>query len=127
MQHTMKNIYMSSEASGLPLSGAIEVDGTLYISGQIHINEETGELLGSTIEEKTHATMKNIEVLLHQAGYTFADVVQTHIYLPDLGNASKVNEVYASYFSHPMPTRAMLGVAALPLGADIEITAIARK
>lgn len=118
---------MSSKESGLPLSGAVEVDGTLYVSGQIHINEETGEMIEGTIEEKTHYTMKNIEALLSQAGYAFADVVQVVVYLADLANAPAVNEVYASYFEHPLPTRTMIGVAALPLNADVEITVTARK
>ena len=123
----MKKVFDTSDKIGLPLSGAVEVDGALYVSGQIHINEETGELLGDTIEEKTHATMKNIQALLEEAGYAFDDVVQAFIYLPDLSNGPKVNEVYSSYFDHPMPARAMLGVAALPLGADIEIVVTARK
>lgn len=120
----MKKSYLSSNETGLPFSEVIEVNGIVYISGQIHL-DETGDLAGADIKEKTHLTMKNVSNALALAGLTFADVVKMEIFLPDLSERNEVSEVYASYLSHPYPTRAMIGVKELPMGADIEITAIA--
>jgi 2-iminobutanoate/2-iminopropanoate deaminase len=120
----MKKAYLSSEETGLSFSEVVEVNGTVYISGQMHLNE-AGNLIGSDIKEKTHYTMKNMEKVLSIAGLTFADVVKMEIFLPDLSERNEVSEVYATYLSHPYPTRAMIGVKELPMGADVEITAIA--
>lgn len=120
----MKKAYSSSKDTGLPFSEVIEVNGIVYVSGQIHI-DSAGNLMGNDIKEKTHLTMKNVEKALSSAGLTFADVVKMEIFLPDLSERAEVSEVYASYLSHPYPTRSMIGVKELPMGAAIEITAIA--
>jgi 2-iminobutanoate/2-iminopropanoate deaminase len=120
----MKKAYSSSEETGLPFSEVVEVNGIVYVSGQIHL-DDAGNLIGTDIKEKTHQTMKNVGKALSMAGLTFADVVKMEIFLPDLSERNTVSEVYASYLTHPYPTRAMIGVRELPMGADIEITAIA--
>lgn len=120
----MKKVYLSSEETGLPFSEVVEVQGIVYVSGQIHL-DDAGNLVGTDIKEKTHQTMKNVKKALALAGLTFADVVKMEIYLPDLNERNIVSEVYSSYLTHPYPTRAMIGVKELPMGADIEITAIA--
>jgi len=122
----MKKVFISSNETGLPFSEAIEVNGFLYISGQIHCNEN-GDLIGTTIQEKTHITMTNIARVLTIAGYTFADLIKIEIFLPDLTHRKEVSEIYESYLSHPFPVRTMIGVTELPQSADIEITAVAYK
>lgn len=120
----MKKAYISSSETGLPFSEAIEVNGIVYISGQIHSNE-AGDLVGVGIEEKTHQAMKNVKNILDIAGLTFGDVVKMEILLPDLSERALVSKVYESYFMHPLPARVMCGVKELPMGADIEIVATA--
>lgn len=120
----MKKAYMSSEETGLPFSEVVEMNGIVHVSGQVH-SDAAGDLVGDDIKEKTHQTMKNVEKVLSSAGLTFKDVVKMEIFLPDLSERNEVSEVYASYLSHPYPTRAMVGVKELPMGADVEITAVA--
>jgi 2-iminobutanoate/2-iminopropanoate deaminase len=120
----MKKTYISSSETGLPFSEAIEVNGHVFISGQVHSNE-SGDLVGEGIEEKTHQSMKNIKTILDMAGLTFDDVVKMEILLPNLSERTLVSKVYESYFAHPLPTRVMCGVKELPMGADIEIVATA--
>ncbi len=122
----MKKAYMASSEIGLPFSEAIEAGGFLFVSGQVHADAE-GTLIGNTIEEKTHLTMKNVQNVLEHAGYSFADVVKMEILLTDLTHRKEVSTVYESYLTHPFPARAMIGVKELPQGADIEITAVAYK
>ncbi len=122
----MKKAFITSNETDLPFSEAVQAGGFLFISGQVHSNE-AGDLIGTTIEEKTHTTMQNVKRVLETAGYTFADVVKMEIFLPELSHRKAVSAVYESYLTHPFPTRAMLGVKELPQGADIEITAIAYR
>ncbi len=120
----MKKVYSSSAETGLPFSEVVEVNGFAYISGQIHL-DDTGNLIAGDIKAKTHQTMKNVAKALKSAGLSFSDVVKMEIFLPDLSERNDVSEVYTTYLSHPYPTRTMIGVNELPMGADIEITAIA--
>lgn len=120
----MKKAYNSSKETNLPFSEAVESNGVVFISGQIHLNEK-GELVGKDIKEKTHQTMKNVERILNAMELNFSDVVKMEIFLPDLNHRNEVSEVYESYLNHPYPARAMIGIKELPLGADVEITAVA--
>ncbi len=122
----MKKAFITSDETNLPFSEAIQAGGFLFISGQVHC-DDAGDLIGTTIEEKTHTTMQNVKRVLEAAGYTFADVIKMEIFLPDLSHRKEVSAVYESYLTHPFPTRAMIGVKELPQGADIEITAIAYR
>lgn len=110
-----------------PYSQALEVDGTLYCSGQVPIIPETGEVVTSSIEEQTKLVMKNAEAVLKQADYTWKDVIKSSIFLTDLGDFQKVNEIYATYFEQPFPARSCVQVAALPKGVDVEMEFLARK
>jgi len=110
----------------LPFSKFIVKKGLVFTSGQVHLNPD-GTLLEGSLEDKTHRVMKNMESLLKEAGVTFKDVVKTTIYLTDMSEYAKVNEVYASYMSDPYPARETVCVKALPLGADIEISMTAAK
>ena len=110
----------------LPFSKFTIKNGFIFTSGQVHLNSD-GTLLEGSIEDKTHRVMKNLESVLKEAGVTFKDVVKTTIYVTDMSEYAKVNEVYASYMSEPYPARETVCVKELPLGANIEISMIAAK
>ena len=109
-----------------PYNQAVMVKNTLYISGQVALNPTNNELIQGSIEEETHQIMKNIESILKEAGLGFKNVVRSKIYLTDMSNFSKVNEVYGSYFEKGHePARTTIEVSGLPLGVDVEIDMIA--
>ena len=109
-----------------PYNQAILVDKTLYISGQVAINPENNEVIKGSVEDATKLIMKNIQSILDEAGFNFKDVVRSKIYLTDMNNFSKVNEIYGSYFEKNYePARTTIEVSGLPLGVDVEIDMIA--
>ena len=109
-----------------PYNQAVMVKNTLYISGQVALNPTTNELIQGSINEESHQIMKNIESILKEAGLDFKNVVRSKIYLTDMSNFSKVNEVYGSYFEKGHePARTTIEVSGLPLGVDVEIDMIA--
>jgi 2-iminobutanoate/2-iminopropanoate deaminase len=108
-----------------PYSQAILMNGMYFVSGQIPLNPETGQLEIETIEEATHRVLKNIERLLAAAGMSFENVVKCSIFLKDLNDFAKVNEIYSSYFQGIPPARETVQVARLPLDVTIEISCIA--
>ena len=110
-----------------PYSQAIEMDGWIFASGQTPLDPETGEIVGGEIEDETRQVLSNLEAVLRAAGSGLDRVVRATVYLTDLGLFPRVNAVYAEAFSsEPAPARVTIGVAALPLGANVEIDAIAR-
>ncbi len=110
-----------------PYSQAVEVQNTLYISGQVPINPSSGKVEALTIREQTEQVMKNIEAILNEAGYTFKDVVKSTCLLSDMSNFKAMNEVYAKYYPTNPPSRAAFAVKELPLGVLVEIETIASK
>lgn len=98
---------------------------TLWLSGQIPLDPATGELVAGDVSAQTRRVMENLGAVLGAGGATFDAVVRATIYLVDLGDFAKVNEVYASYFRGAPPARATVQVAALPRGARIEIDCVA--
>jgi 2-iminobutanoate/2-iminopropanoate deaminase len=112
------------KAPGL-LSPAIESNGFIFVSGQIHI--AGGKLVGDTTEEKVTQVMKNISNILKEAGANLNDVVKATVYVTDMGIYPDFNKAYATYFTEPLPAREVVCVKELPLGADIEISVIAEK
>ena len=109
-----------------PYNQAVMVKNTLYISGQVALNPTNNELIQGSIDEESHQIMKNIESILKEAGLDFKNVVRSKIYLTDMSNFSKVNEVYGSYFEKgDEPARTTIEVSGLPLGVDVEIDMIA--
>ena len=109
-----------------PYNQAVMVKNTLYISGQVALNPTSNELIQGSIGEESHQIMKNIESILKEAGLDFKNVVRSKIYLTDMSNFSKVNEVYGSYFEKGHePARTTIEVSGLPLGVDVEIDMIA--
>jgi 2-iminobutanoate/2-iminopropanoate deaminase len=97
----------------------------VFLSGQIPLDPATGAVVIGDVAAQTRQVMDNLGAVLHAAGATFAHVVRATIYLVDLGDFAKVNEVYGSYFSKEPPARATVQVAALPRGASVEIDMIA--
>lgn len=110
-----------------PYSQAVEVGGTLYISGQIPLVPETMKIVEGGIQEQTEQVLLNIGAILDSAGYDFSDVVKSTCLLSDMANFKAMNEVYAKYYSKNAPARAAFAVKELPLGVLIEIETVAVK
>ncbi len=125
----MKNIISTSNAPAAigPYSQAVEINGILFVSGQIPVNPKTGEVVNSSIEEATNQIFQNIGEILKTAGYTFADVVKTTVFLTDINNFAAMNGVYAQYFTEKQPARSAVAVNALPKNVPLEIEVIAAK
>jgi len=100
---------------------------TLYLSGQIPLDPDSGQLVAGPPAEQAERCMRNLQAVLAAAGLGFDDVVRCTIYLTDLGAFGAVNEVYGRFFGDPPPARACVQVAALPKGAQVEIDAIAER
>lgn len=109
-----------------PYSQAVAVDGWLYLSGQIPLCPETGELLSADVATETRQVMENLKAVLQAAGATFEQVIKCTVYLKDLGDFAAMNQVYGSYFGDIPPARATVQVARLPKDARVEIDAVAR-
>ncbi|RLD51678.1 MAG: reactive intermediate/imine deaminase [Bacteroidetes bacterium] len=110
-----------------PYSQAVKAGNTLYISGQVPINPETGKLVGKTIKEQTEQVMQNIGAILEEAGFSFKDVVKSTCLLSDMSNFGGMNDVYQKYYSENPPARAAFAVKELPLSVLVEIETIAVK
>jgi len=125
----MKKIFSTSKAPAAigPYSQAVEMRHTLFVSGQIPINPETGKLVEGDITVQTEQVFRNIAAILNIAGYSFADVVKSTCILSDIVNFKAMNEVYARYYTEKQPARAAFAAKELPMGALIEIDTIAMK
>jgi 2-iminobutanoate/2-iminopropanoate deaminase len=108
-----------------PYSQAIATGGTVFLSGQIPLDPATGELVPGDVSAQTEQVMKNLAAVLAAAGCSFENVVRCGIFLIDLADFGKVNEVYARYFPANPPARSTVQVVALPRGARVEIDCIA--
>jgi len=125
----MKKIINTSKAPSAvgPYSQAVEINGTLYISGQLPINPETGKLVEGDIAVQTEQVFRNITAILENAGFSISDVVKSTCLLSDMANFSAMNEVYGRFYTVNQPARATFAVKELPLGSLIEIDTIAIK
>lgn len=125
----MKKIFSTPKAPAAigPYSQAVEMNNTLYVSGQIPLNPQTGKLVEGDITMQTEQVLRNIAAILDVAGYSFADVVKSTCLLSDIANFKAMNEVYARYYPEKQPARAAFAVKELPMGALIEIETIAMK
>jgi len=110
-----------------PYSQAIEVNGTLYISGQVPVDPATAKVVEGGIVEQTKQVMKNIEAILDEAGYSFSDVIKSTCLLSDMSSFASMNEIYGSYYKENPPARAAFAVKELPLSVLVEIETIAVK
>jgi len=125
----MKKIISTTAAPGAigPYSQAVEINGTLYVSGQVAMDPATGKIVEGGIKEQTTQVMKNIKAILLAAGYSLSDVVKSTCLLADMSDFKAMNEVYAMFYTSDQPARAAFAVKGLPLGALIEIETIAVK
>ena len=110
-----------------PYSHAVESGDLIYLSGQTPIDSATGKLVNGDITAQTEQCFKNLLNVLRAAGLTTDDVLKVNVFLTDMANFSAMNTVYERQFSHPYPARTTIGVASLPLGAEVEIEMIARR
>jgi len=108
-----------------PYSQAIRAGDFLFVSGQIPLDPATGTVLGDGIAEQTERVLENLKAILDAAGASFAHVVKTTVYLADMTEFAKMNEIYATYFTAPAPARATVQVARLPRDVRVEIDLIA--
>ena len=108
-----------------PYSIAIKSQGVVYLSGQVHLDPDTGKLVEGDIATQTRQCLENLKRVLAADGLSFADVVKCTVFLADMGDFADVNKVYADYMVEPFPARSCIQVAGLPLGARVEIEAIA--
>ena len=125
----MKKVIQTEKAPKAigPYSQAIEVNGMLFISGQIPINPETGKIVEGGISEQTEQVMQNIGQILKAAGYSYTDVVKSTCLLSDMSNFKPMNEIYGKYYVENPPARAAFAVKELPMGVLVEIETIAAK
>lgn len=125
----MKRIIRTEKAASPvgPYNQAVQVDNMLYVSGQIPLDPETGELIKGGVEEQTRMVMKNLGAILEAAGMDFSNVVKCSIFISDMNEFPKLNQVYAGYFENEPPARETVQVGALPKFVDVEISCIAAK
>lgn len=121
-----KIIYTQSAPDPIgPYSQAVFVNGMLFVSGQIALDPFSGTLILDNIEKETNQVMENIQAILDAAEMDFSNVVKSSIFLSDMGNFPRVNEVYGKYFGENPPARETVEVAKLPRNVNVEISVIA--
>lgn len=125
----MKRVINTTKAPAAigPYSQAIEVNGTLYVSGQIPFIPETMTLVSEDVKEQTKQSLENIKAILTEAGYSLKDVVKAGVFIKNMDDFTAINEVYAEYLGEFKPARACVEVARLPKDVKIEIEVIAVK
>lgn len=122
-----KNVISTQNAPAAigPYSQGIEANGTVYVSGQLPINPQTGEFAGQDISSQAEQSLKNVQAVLAEAGLTLEHVVKATVFLKDIGDFAAMNEVYTRYFTENCPARSAVQAAALPKDALVEIEVIA--
>lgn len=110
-----------------PYSQGYKAGGFIYVSGQVPINPATGQAVKDNIAKAAQQSLDNCKAIIEEAGASLEDVIKVEIFLTNMGDFGKVNEVYANFFGDHKPARACVEVAGLPLGVDIEIQMIAHK
>jgi 2-iminobutanoate/2-iminopropanoate deaminase len=125
----MKKIILTENAPAPigPYSQAVQHGNLLFCSGQIPLDPKSGNVVGTTVSEQAEQVMKNIDAVLKKAELQFSNVIKTTIFLTDMNDFAKVNEVYAKYFTAEPPARSTVAVAGLPKGVKVEIEILAAK
>lgn len=124
----MKNTINTTKAPQAigPYSQAVSINNLLFISGQIPMNPETGEIVSGGVDEETHQVMRNLKAILEEAGASFSTAIKTSIFLKNMDDFALVNEIYASYFEQGnYPARETVQVSKLPKDVNVEISMIA--
>jgi len=115
---------VGAPAAAGPYSHAIKSGGLVFCSGQTGVDPDSGELVGESVGDQARRCLENLSIVAAAAGATLADAVRIGVFVTDIATFKEVNEVYASYFEGEPPARTTVGVAALPLGADVEMDAV---
>lgn len=125
----MKKIIATASAPAAigPYSQAVEMNGMLFISGQLGVDPATGKLVEGGVAEQATQVLVNVGAILKEAGYSFNDVVKTTCFLTDMVNFKAMNEVYGRFYTEYQPARSTVAVKELPMGALVEIETIARE
>ncbi len=110
-----------------PYSQAVQAGNFLFVSGQIAINQETGQIENENIETETKQVMENLKFVLQEAGFDFSNIVKSTIFLIDMNNFAAVNQIYGSYFSSDFPARETVEVSRLPKDVNVEISVVAYR
>lgn len=110
-----------------PYSQGIEVNGTLYVSGQIPFVPETMEIVSEDVKEQTRQSLENVKAILDEAGYSLENVVKAGVFIKDMNDFAAINEIYSEYLGDIKPARACVEVARLPRDVKVEIEVIAVK
>jgi 2-iminobutanoate/2-iminopropanoate deaminase len=125
MSHHRKTVTADgAPAAAGPYSHAVVSNGLVFISGQVHVDPNTGQLVEGTIGEQTRRALENVSIVAAAAGASLADAVRMGIYVTDISTFKDVNEAYGEYFESDPPARSTIGVAALPRGAQVEFEAV---
>ncbi len=125
----MKKVILTKNAPAAigPYSQAVEINGLLYISGQLGIDPSSGNLMDGGVEAQAEQSMKNIRAILEEAKMEFDNIVKTTIFLTSMSDFAKVNAIYEKYFTANFPARSTIQVAGLPKGGLVEIEVVASK
>ena len=122
---TKKIIYTEKAPKAIgPYSQAVSAGGFTFVSGQIAINPETGDLMNASIKDQAEQVLKNLIAICEEAKGSLADIVKLTIYITNMNDFAVVNETMQKYFSEPYPARATVEVSALPLGVNVEMDAV---
>jgi len=123
-----KNAITTPKAKAIgPYSAAVAIGDLVFVSGQIALDSVAGKLIEGDIAAQTRQSLENLQAILAAAGLTFAHVVKTTIFLTSMGDFAAVNAVYKTYLTEPYPARSTIAVAALPMGAKVEIEMVASR
>lgn len=127
MEGTKKKAFYTDKAAftGGPYSQAIIHEGLIYVSGQIALDPETNAPVLGTIEEQSALALENLKIILEEAGSSMDKLIRVNVYLASIDDYPKFNEVYENFFTTDLPARTCLAVSGIPLGAKVEIDAVA--
>ena len=125
----MKKVIFTEKATAAigPYSQAIEVNGIVFVSGQLPVNPQTGEIVAGDVADQTAQSFENIKNILSEVGLSTANIVKTTVFLSDMSLFADMNKIYSNYFTEAFPARSAVAVKALPKGAFVEIECIAVK
>ena len=123
----MKQCFLSQKGPKAigPYSTAVVQGGVCYLSGMIPVDPSTGKLVSTEVGEQARQVFENVKTVLGEMGLSPADILKTTVFLTDLGDFGAVNEIYAAYFGPDYPARSCVQVSALPMGAQVEVEAVA--
>lgn len=125
---TKKIIYTEKAPKAIgPYSQAVSAGGFTFVSGQIPINPESGDLMNASIQDQAEQVIKNLTAICEEANGSLSDIVKLTIYITDMNDFAAVNETMQKYFTEPYPARATVEVSALPLGVNVEMDAVLTK